>query len=441
MNRRPATSSLGPLMSALAALTVAAPVTHAFDASGSWTQWGGPTRDFCLVSPQLADSWPSDGPPKVWSRPLGQGHSAILASDGVLYTMYRRDEQDVVIALKADTGETAWEFAYDAPMKPNMMLEFGPGPHSTPLLVGDRLYTLSAVVQLHCLDRKTGKVIWKHDLMEEMSAGLAPRGYGASPIAYKDWIIVKVGAKDAGMVAFRQDNGEVAWKSAGMKTGYTTPVVARINNEDHLIVTSGADRIGLNPENGEIRWQTSQDQESAAIMSTPVFLPPDKVFFTCAYGSGSYMVQIVPHDGKYEAKELWHEKKMKVQHQSAVPAAGLLCGSSGDFGPAFLMGLDPADGKVAWRERSFSKANVLKLNDKLIILDEDGNLALATPTATGVTIHSRAPVLQNRSWTVPTLVGSRLYVRDYHNIMALELGKVASAATTGSAGTAGASGG
>ena len=98
-----------------------------------WLQWGGPNRDFKVSSPGLAESWPEEGPPRLWSRPLGEGYSAIVAENGVLYTMYRGSdpealEKETVIALDADTGRTKWEYRYEAPFPEKMNRRYGPGP-------------------------------------------------------------------------------------------------------------------------------------------------------------------------------------------------------------------------------------------------------------------------------------------------------------------------
>ena len=69
-------------------------------AAEDWTVWGGPNGDFTLeADPGLADAWPEQGPPILWSRDLGSGYSAISYEDGVLYTQYRgvnmEDEHDI----------------------------------------------------------------------------------------------------------------------------------------------------------------------------------------------------------------------------------------------------------------------------------------------------------------------------------------------------------
>jgi hypothetical protein len=59
----------------------------------------------------------------------------------------------------------------------------------------------------------------------------------------------------------------------------------------------------------------------------------------------------------------------------------------------------------------------------LVILDEDGQLGLARITPKGLDVFARAQVLARVSWTPPTLVQDRLYVRDRASVMALDLGR------------------
>ena len=89
------------------------------------------------------------------------------------------------------------------------------------------------------------------------------------------------------------------------------------------------------------------------------------------------------------------------------------------------MGLGLDDQKVHWRERGFAKANLLRADGKLIILDEEGNLALATATEQGLSIHSRCKPLDDKAWTVPTLVGTTLYMRDNKRALAMDISAAA----------------
>ena len=404
---------------------------YAAPASAQWTQWGGPNRDFVCDTTKLADAWPQDGPHQVWSREIGGGHSSILVDGGTLYTMCRREgEKDAVLALLATSGETVWETRYDAPVKPDMAVDFGAGPHSTPLIVGDRIFAIGGMVQFHCLDKHTGKILWYHDLMEEMGASDMLRGYGASPIAYDDLIIVGCGAgggqPGVGLAAFKQETGKVAWRNEELSAGFASPILVKFNGEDHLIVGLGTARAGLDPATGQVRWRTDVDAQSAMIITTPLWIEPDLLFCSASYGGGTRLFKLGFDEGKYHVEELWHYRKMQVAHGTIARVGDVVYASShGSFSPAILTAIDLKSGKPLWRQRSLTKSNVLYADGKFILLDEEGNLALGTATSTGMVIHSQAKVLERLSWTAPTLVGARLYLRDHHTIKCLDLSPAA----------------
>ena len=194
-----------------------------------WSQWGGPRRDFTTTSKGLAAAWPATGPKQLWTRPLGAGHSAILASGNTLYTMYSVGDQEIVIALAADTGKTIWEYKYDAPQA-GMNYEAGVGPHSTPLLIGDMLYTVGATGKLFALDKKTGKVAWSQDLWKDHGGRKMDRGYSCSPIAYKNTIILTLGGgQNQTLIAFNQKDGSVAWKNGSLDMSPSSPILINVD--------------------------------------------------------------------------------------------------------------------------------------------------------------------------------------------------------------------
>jgi outer membrane protein assembly factor BamB len=305
-----------------------------------------------------------------------------------------------------------------------MALDFGAGPHSTPLVAGNRVFTIGAMVQLQCREKKTGKLVWRHDLMDEMGANHCYRGYGASPIAYKNTVIVNVGGREVGLAAFDQETGEVVWKSERFAPSVVSPILARINDEDHLITGLRTDRLGLDPATGAIRWKATVEQDMPAMMSTPLMVAGNRVFYTAAYGCGSRVFEITCGEDGYKAQELWHNRHMRVQHGNVVQIGDHVFGTSGDFGDAILTALNVKTGKVAWRKRGFPKSTILLADGKLLILDEDGRLTLATATPKGLEVHAQAKVLNDdghHTWTAPTLVGTRLYLRDFYQIRALDL--------------------
>ena len=73
-------------------------------------------------------------------------------------------------------------------------------------------------------------------------------------------------------------------------------------------------------------------------------------------------------------------------------------------------------------ERDFARSTFLHADGKLIVMDEDGTIGLASATRQGYKVLAKALILANRAWTTPTLVGTKLYVRDRKQMMAFELG-------------------
>ena len=60
-----------------------------------------------------------------------------------------------MIALDATNGKTIWEHKYPSKIED---FSYGAGPHSTPLIVGERLFTIGTNKQLFAFDKQSGKV-------------------------------------------------------------------------------------------------------------------------------------------------------------------------------------------------------------------------------------------------------------------------------------------
>jgi outer membrane protein assembly factor BamB len=394
---------------------------------------------------RLADSWPESGPKELWKRELGDGYSTIVSDGDVLYTMYRTGEDEFTVALDRKTGKTIWEHKNNAPSTP-LMDQFGPGPHTTPLLAGDHVYAIGTNAMMHCYNKKTGEVVWKHDLPKEFGAPIPGRGYGNSPIAYKNTVIVGVdreregegegqaeakkeeekkdeGKKPEGqsLIAFDLKSGSVVWKSQDFPISYASPILIQFEGEPQIVLLMEKEIMGVNPDNGQLLWH-SEVSPTGANLATPLWDGKSILFCSSAYDSGSRAIKLTKKDGKTVPEQLWYSRKMRIHHANPIQIGDHVYGSSGDFGPAFFMGVNLSTGDVAWRERGFKKATCLYADNKVIILDEDGQLALVSVNPEGMKVHSQVKIAEPYAWAAPTLLGTQLYVRDRKHIMAFELG-------------------
>jgi len=400
-------------------------------AATDWTQWGGPSRNFVSPSTGLAASWPSGGPRRLWSRALGEGHSSILVEAGRLYTMYRpaglatyvrRSQEEVVTALDAATGKTIWEYKYPAPTD-DVDFSQGAGPHSTPLIIGNRLFATSTRRELFALDKTTGKRLWSHDMIKEYGAPSPGRGYTCSPIAYEGNLIVTMGGPNQAVASFNQETGALVWKAGSGETSPASPILIDVDGQRQLVMFAGDSIVGMNPSNGQTLWTRTHKTDWGLNISTPLWSPADHLLFiSSAYNTGSRVLDLRQSGGQTTVTEKWYSRRMRVHIGTVIRLGNYFYASSGDFGPSFLTAVDVVSGQIKWQDRSFSRSQLLLADGKIILLDEDGTLGLATVSPEGLKVLGRASVLQNISWTPPTLSGTTLYVRDRKNIAAFNLG-------------------
>ena len=423
----PATRSFFSRLSVCAIVAIAHLAT--VPAFAQWPQWGGPNRDFTVDTSGLADSWPDGGPTRIWHRELGDGYSTIVFDKGVLYTMYRKvmsAPDEVTVALDAATGKTVWEHRFSAPLAEPVDDSGwgGKGPNATPVIVGNRLFTVGSHAVMHCFDKKTGDVLWMRDLAAEFGAPYPNRGavgYSASPIAYKNTIIVPAGNRKSGnggaLIAFDQEAGRVKWRTLDFEDRTSSPILINFRGQDQLVLHCPPGIVGVDPNDGRLLWSRSFSQHYA--IATPMFDGEDLIF--CAPGrqnAAGRALKLTRRDGRTVVDEVWANPKFNLFVPSPIRVGKYLFGSN----ERIFFGADMESGRRVWAKRGFHYASCIHGDGKLIILDQDGQLTLAIPEAKGMTILSQCKISGPYSYIVPTLVGKTLYLRDRKHIMALDLG-------------------
>ena len=384
-----------------------------------WTQFGGPRRNFTAEVKALADSWPAGGPKQLWKRELGEGFSPLAVDGDTVYTMYQRGEFELAIAMDAETGFTLWQAPYNAPITSKMSR--APGPRATPLIVADAVFTVGATGKLHRFNKSTGKVDWAVDLYDTFKPPLQDEYYAASPLAYRDTLIVPVGAPGASVVAFDQGSGRVAWKAHDLRISYASPILIDVDGQAQAVLVMESEVIGIDPANGALLWTHPHANRTKTNVSTPVWGPGNLLFVSSAYDSGGRMLKLSRSGASTSVEEVWYSRDLRVHVANAIRIGDTIYGSSGDFGPAFFSALDVRTGATRWQQRDVVKASLVLADGKFIMLNEKGELLLARPGESGLHILATAQVLTPTSWTPPSLAGTTLYLRDRQHALALAL--------------------
>ncbi len=421
MNQSTRSAARGALTAAFAAACLL-PVAAAGDTPASWTQWGGPGQDFRAPAAGIAESWGEHGPRRLWSRQLGDGYSTVLVEDGRLYTMHRAGDQEAVICLDATSGETIWEHRYDHDAAPGHVSQFGDGPRSTPLIAGDRIYTIGVAGLMHSLDKATGEVVWAHNLWGPVFGGnKLQHGYASSPIEHGDTVIALVGGEGKSIVAFDKINGSVVWQAMSHPNSYGTPRILEVDGQVQLVAFMRDAMVGVDPATGEKLWSYPMDNQSQQNISPPILVDGRYLFLSSVNAGARGLELSRGEDGKTEVEELWSTRKIRFFHVTSVNDGDWVYGSSGGGSPAFMSAVNVKTGEVPWRERGFAKANAVFADGRVVLLDENGKLYLATATPEALTVQSEVELLDRVAWSAPTIVGDRMYVRDKAKIMALDL--------------------
>ena len=399
------------------------PALPGSDAGTAWPQWGGPNRNFVTGPADLANSWPAAGPRRIWQRALGDGFSSIVTDGATLYTLYRDGADDVAVALDAATGATRWATKYAAPFKETCSEQLGPAPRAAPLLAGDRLITVSSGGRMNSFDRATGAVQWSRDVLEGSPGTLRACGYSSSPIAYKNTVITTAGGKGRGVIALEIATGAPVWQSQDFENGYSSPIIIDLDGRPELIVFTYGDIAGLNPDTGALEWSRPHPSDQGVNVATPIWGDDHLLFISSAYGGGSRVLKLGRAGGTVSVDQVWATQRVRIHFGNAVRIGGRLYGSNGDMGAAPFAAVDIWTGALLWRDRSVTRSTLIGAGNQLVLLDEDGNLALATAGDSGLELHGKVQLLEERAWTAPTLSGTKSFVRDRHQIMALDLGK------------------
>lgn len=391
-------------------------------AEQNWRVWGGPQRDFVTTATGLfppGAQWLSTPPRKIWERPLGDGYSAIAVEDGILYTGYRKGQNDVIVALNADTGATVWEFSYAAAFS-NAFAEVAGGPYSMPQVIGDRVVTASGTGLVHSLDKKTGKPTWSYDLYSQAGGNRLPHGYSSHPLPYKDSLIVLAGGNGNAVLRLRQTDGGVVWQKQRFDSAYASPLLIDVDGQPQVVLFVADAVIGVDPETGDLLWRHEHKTEYGIAASTPVWAPGNLLFISSAYGNGGRALKLSKSGNTTQVQQLWYHPRLQAHFGTAVRQGGFVYMSSGQS-VGILTAVELATGRVAWQARDFVKAQLLAADGKLIILDEDGTLGLGVATPERFQAVAKWPMLSSIAWTPPTLAGHRLFLRDRKVIMALDL--------------------
>ncbi|HWG47606.1 MAG TPA: PQQ-binding-like beta-propeller repeat protein [Gemmataceae bacterium] len=390
-------------------------------ASGAdWPQFLGPQRNGASTETGLLQTWGDKGPPVLWQKDIGEGFSAPVVAGDRLILFHRVGDEEVVACLDAASGKELWK--HTTPTKYEDPLGKGNGPRSTPVIADGRVYTLSPGGALQCLKLADGKAVWRRELLEDYTVPQSFFGVGTSPILEGKQILVNVGAKDAGIVAFDKDTGKEVWKATGDGASYSSPIAATIDGVRHVIFFTRQGIVSLNPATGDVRFSKRwRSRMNASVNAATPVVVGDQLFFTSCYDTGAILVRAK----KDSLEELWsNDRSLSCHFGTPVVHDGCLYGFHGRQETGTEMRcVDLKTGRVRWSKEGFGCGSMILAEGNLIVLSEGGELVLVECKSDKYREKARAAVLTGPCRASMALANGRLYARDNKKLVCWKMKK------------------
>jgi outer membrane protein assembly factor BamB len=397
-------------------LCASAPVAMGEGPPADWPQWRGPNRDAGLVG---AAPWPDDlkelNP--TWRVELGPSYSgAIVVGERVFVTETKDERFEVVHALDRRTGVELWKTQWEGAMSvPFFAKSNGDWIRSTPACDGESLFVAGMRDVLVCLDAATGGVRWRVDFIEKYATPVPAFGFVCSPLVAGDHVYVQAGAS---LCKLNKRTGEVVWRTLEtsgemMDCAYSSPVIAALHGTPQILVQTREQLSGVDPETGKVLW--SQDVPALRRMNILTPTVHGDGILTSTLMNGSIFFRVETEHAEWRVHQAWRNKAQGYMSSPVIVKDHAYL----HLGNGRLSCISLRTGEEAWRSLPFGKYwSMIANGDKILALDERGELLLIRADASAFALLDRREVSEQEAWAHLAVSGNVVLVRSLDAITA-----------------------
>jgi outer membrane protein assembly factor BamB len=363
---------------------------------------------------RIAADWSTSPPKELWRRPIGPGWSSFSVHGDVFYTQEQRGEEEIVAAYRVSTGAPLWKHRDQARFWES---NGGPGPRGTPTIGDGRIYSLGATGILNVLDEATGRVIWSRNAGTDTNTKVPDWGFSSSPLLIDDLVIVALAGK---LAAYDLATGSPRWTGPDGGNGYSSPHLLTVNGERQILLLDGKGVTSVAPATGLPLWSFSVTSSG---MSAPIVQPAltadGDLLISAGDLTGMHRVSLSQSDGKWSATSRWSTTGLKPYYNDFVVHSGHAYGFDGSM----LACINVADGTRKWKGGRYGNGQLVLLPEQnlLLVVTEEGELALVSATNDKFTELARVPAITGKTWNHPVLAGDVLLVRNGEEMAAFRL--------------------
>jgi outer membrane protein assembly factor BamB len=382
-------------------------------APAEWPGFRGPRRDGIIRGVRVETDWSTSPPAELWRAPIGPGWSSFAVSGDFVFTQEQRGDEEVVSCYRLSTGKPVWRHS-----DPVRFWESngGAGPRATPAVHGGRVYTLGATGIVNALDARSGAVVWSRDAAADTGAVLPGWGFAGSPLVMDDSVFVAASGR---LAAYDAATGNPRWTRPTAGGGYSSPHLATLDGVAQIVLSSGGAVTSVSPADGSILWQHKWQPGDNIVQ--PALIDNGDVLISGADpmgGAGMRRLAVAHTDG-WKVDERWTSRGLKPYFNDFVVHGGHVFGFDGSI----LSCIDVENGDRKWKGGRYGHGQMVLLADQdvLLVLSEEGEVALVSATPDKFTELARFKAMEGKTWNHPVLVGNILLVRNGEEMAAYRL--------------------
>ena len=393
-------------------------------AAQEWTQWRGPARDGAVSGKNTPRAWP-EALQRSWRVEIGEGYSSPIVANGRAFVHGRRDPEEIVASINLADGKLLWQQKYQADFKKNQYaVQMAKGPNSTPLVIGNRLFTLGVTGILNAWDTATGKQLWTRDFSKSIDTSKLFCGTASSPLVVDGRLVVQVGSDIHGgqILALNPSTAATEWEWRGLGPGYASPVLIQPSGKSQIVTMTQASVLGIDAKTGKDLWSVPFPDEWNENIATPLWTGTHLV--VSGTRQGTHAFSLTETNGKWQATEVWKNPDVAMYMSSPVFGDGLIYGHSSKKKGQFVA-MDAKTGAVRWATegREGEHASLLLTPQHVVFLTNGADLIVAKRNTPAFAVERRYEVAEAATWAMPVLLGSNILVRDATGLMLLTAGK------------------
>jgi outer membrane protein assembly factor BamB len=402
--------------------------------SESWPRFRG--ADFDNISKseiKLISEFPENGPKKLWSHTLGEGHGGAAIYKGLVYILdYDEDEKaDMLRCFNLKSGEEIWRRWYKVRIKRNHGIS-----RTVPAVTEDYILTIGPRCHVMCTKRENGDFLWGIDIEKEFNSE-SPLWYtGQCPLIYDNEAIIATGGDNL-IIGVDIESGNINWKvpnKDSIKMSHSSIMPFDFNGTKMFVYAGIGAVVGISAENenkGELLW-TEKQWNHSVVAPSPLCMPDGKIFLSAGYGAGSMLLQLNENNGEFNTDVLYEYKPAKgLASEQQTPVFyknklfGILPKDAASFRNQLVCAEPDNPQKFAWtsgKTNRFGLGPYMIADDKIYFLDDDGTLFIAEASIHKFNELDRFKVLDGHdAWAPIAIANGYMVIRDSKTMICLDL--------------------